>query len=403
MPASNEDRSKIRKYSESAAALTKQGRGVEASAGTLKDTVMQAVRDDRASAGVSRLATNVGTTMGQLVSAPQGIRDRTRGIVDPLQVNKLTSESRAQSLQTLGEISTHRADTEGTIQESIQAGANQLKARASELYAQAEQDTAEAKSLEDEYQRGFQERKFAADEAYRYRDTGSDRGFELLQGFLGGEPTTPQPQMSAEAGTVVGEWRATGQDAQGLTQWEPAGGQNDLASVFTDPNKVAALMLGDPDNSSKYLDLAQMFEPEEGTASEQERAQVIGVIKGKAQVVLDVIANKDGYPNDEAFEDALKYAVSDYNKRGFDEGGKALTPTEFAIIAGTEIRTTIGKQADIIQKARGITPKSASDLSISDDESSIVNKMNAAIQGADQITSSPIKAGTKTPGSWSPY
>jgi len=290
----------------------------------------------------------------------------------------------------LGTVATQRGLTEATMQETIQAGANRLEAQAKELYAQAEEATAQATTLQDEWKRGFEEKKFAADEAYRYRDTTTDGGMQALQLLLGAGgavPTTPKPQMSAAAGTVQGEWVATGQDANDYTVWEPAGGQATMESIFSDPEKVAALVMAEPKNASNYLAIAKTFETEISTG-EKDRAVAVQIIKGTAQQVLDVVTNKKMYATEEEYMNALRYAVSDYNKRGFTEGGKALTPSEQAVIAGTQIRTTPGRQAGFFHKLIGTTPASASSVNINDDEQSIIDKMNSAIQGASKIETS---------------
>ena len=167
MPATTQDYSNIKKNQDKAADLNMQAAGAVGAAGTLGDNVMEAIRADRVKRGVSKLATDVGNVSGQLVSDPQGIRDRTRGEVDPFSVNALTSQARAQNLRTLGTISTQQQQTQGTIDETVQAGANKLKARAAELLAEAESEMTKASSLEQEYQRDLQERKFAADEKQR--------------------------------------------------------------------------------------------------------------------------------------------------------------------------------------------------------------------------------------------
>jgi len=168
MPVMQQDFTNIKKLQEQAAATMTQGKGIEASSNILGDKVMEAVRADRVSRGVSKLATDTGNVMGQMVSDPQGIRDRTRGMVDPFEVNKLTANARAQNLQTMGTITAQTKLNQASIDEVIQAGANQLKARATQLYAQAQQDAANADALQGEWDRMFKERQFEADEAYRY-------------------------------------------------------------------------------------------------------------------------------------------------------------------------------------------------------------------------------------------
>jgi hypothetical protein len=99
-----------------------------------------------------------------MVTDPTGIRERTSGVVDPNMVNALTSDARAQNLRTLGTISTQEAANQGTLQEVVQAGANQLKARAASLMAQAQQATEQANALQAEWERAFQERQLAEEQ-----------------------------------------------------------------------------------------------------------------------------------------------------------------------------------------------------------------------------------------------
>jgi ribosomal protein L12E/L44/L45/RPP1/RPP2 len=160
MPASSTDYSKIKEYQETAATKGREASGMEGAAFTLGDSVMKAVRDDRVSRGVSKLSTDVGNVMGQMVTDPTGIRERTSGVVNPFDVNDLTSGARAQNLRTLGTVSTWESQNQGSLDEVIQAGANQLNARAKALYAQAEEAQMEAQSLQQEWQRAFEERQF---------------------------------------------------------------------------------------------------------------------------------------------------------------------------------------------------------------------------------------------------
>jgi len=184
MPAATKDYSRIEELKKTAMARTSAGRGLTASAGTLGDNIMAAVREARTERGVSKLATDVGRATSQLVSRPESIRERTRGIVDPTKVNILTSGARAQSLKTLGEVATQRGLTEATIQETVQAGANRLKAQAQELYAQAEQATAEAEALEGEWKRGQAEQAAALDTWYKQQQVA--QGWARINADAGG-------------------------------------------------------------------------------------------------------------------------------------------------------------------------------------------------------------------------
>lgn len=161
MPASEQDYSKIEKYKKSAMASKELGSQYESGSFVLGDKVMEAVRADRATRGVSKLATDVGNVMGQMVTDPNQIRSSTSGLVDPFSVNALTSNARAQNLRTLGTTSAWESANQGSIDEVIQAGANQLKARAQQAYAQAERDMAQAQMLQEEWNRSMAEREFA--------------------------------------------------------------------------------------------------------------------------------------------------------------------------------------------------------------------------------------------------
>lgn len=172
MPTKPEDYSKIKSYQDEAAAKTAQSAQYVSGSNVLGDKVMEAVRADRVQRGVSKLATDVGNVSGQMVTDPNAIREGPQslsgqGLVDPFSVNALTSNARAQNLRTLGTIATQTAANQGSIDEVIQAGANQLKARAQTLLAEAEKATAAANSLQQEWDRQMQAQQFAADQAYK--------------------------------------------------------------------------------------------------------------------------------------------------------------------------------------------------------------------------------------------
>lgn len=219
MPASNTDYSKIKQYQEQAASLTSQGAGVEASAGTLGDAVMKAVRDARTARGVSKLATDVGNVSGQMVTDPTGIRGRTSGMVDPFSVNALTSNARAQNLRTLGTISTQQTENQQPIDEVIQAGANKLKAQAAQLYAQAQEAETQSKALQDEWTRAMEERK----QSFTESQAGNTGEF-IIPESQPTQPTEPMPNYSPGVKNTVsagGQWIFTG---TGTTGWEALGG-----------------------------------------------------------------------------------------------------------------------------------------------------------------------------------
>jgi hypothetical protein len=106
------------------------------------------------------------------------------------------------------------------------------------MYAQAEQEAAKATALEGEWSRGFQERGFAADEAYR------------------------QQQLAVD-------WAKVNQpdDGESLLDNISLLGTEELDSIFTDPNQVASLIASDPKNSAKYTAMAALYK---GKVSQKE-------------------------------------------------------------------------------------------------------------------------------------
>lgn len=168
MPATQNAYDAIKLNQEKAASLNQQAAGFTAGSSVLGDRVMEAVRADRTARGVSKLATDVGNVSGQMVTDPNAIRAvQSEGLIDPFSVNQLTSNARAQNLRTLGTISTQESLNQGGIDEVIQAGANQLKARAATLLAEAEKATAAANSLQGEWERQMKEQEFMADQAFK--------------------------------------------------------------------------------------------------------------------------------------------------------------------------------------------------------------------------------------------
>lgn len=119
-----------------------------------------------------------------------------------------------------------------------------------------------------------------------------------------------------------------------------------------------------------------------------------GYKKGKTNIaqtaskVLEVLDGKDKYASPQEYQDALNYAASDYNARGFGEGGKNLTGTEKTILSGTLLNQ--GEQgANAAQKASGYftgytPPKKGV---VADPEDTIRNKMVQALKAAGQDVS----------------
>ena len=76
MPTTDEQIKEIKSRNDEAAKKMYESTSLASGATTLYDNVMKAVRDDRAKRGISSLAQDVGTTTGQLVSDPSGIKAR---------------------------------------------------------------------------------------------------------------------------------------------------------------------------------------------------------------------------------------------------------------------------------------------------------------------------------------
>ena len=160
MPTDLKEFSKIREYQDVAASKNQEAAGMVGASFTLGDKVMEAVRTDRLSRGVSKLATDTGNVMGQMVTDPNQIREGAGNLVDPFSINALTSGARAQNLRTLGTVGVQGEQNRGSIGEVVQAGANQLKARAASLQAEAEKALASASALEGEFNRNMETMKF---------------------------------------------------------------------------------------------------------------------------------------------------------------------------------------------------------------------------------------------------
>ena len=160
-----QDFAKIKEYQDQSAKLVGQAGQYNAGSNVLGDKVMEAVRADRTSRGVSKLATDVGNVSGQMVTDPNAIREGPQslsgqGLVDPFSVNQLTSNARAQNLKTLGTVATQGLMNQGSIDEVIKAGADQLRAKAAAMLAKAEEASQMAVSLQGEWERELEQKQF---------------------------------------------------------------------------------------------------------------------------------------------------------------------------------------------------------------------------------------------------
>lgn len=194
MPTTNENKTKVQTASDvqlmrnSSANIALMGSQLEGQSLTFSDDIMNAVRADRQSRGVSKIATDVGNTMGQLVSDPEAIRARTSGMVAPTQVNALTAGARATNLGTLATQATQQELNQGSLDKIIQAGANQLKARAAQMTAQAVQESAKADALMETLKFKASEASTAFDQwlaKEKLKQTGTDNSWvaNLLAGL----------------------------------------------------------------------------------------------------------------------------------------------------------------------------------------------------------------------------
>ena len=207
--------SEITQQKKQAAETSVQAAGLEATALSLGDILMGSVRDARAERGVSKLAEDRGTAMGQLASEPADIREfgTQEGFrMDPLDVDAFTGQARAQNLRTLGTVAQKGKEQEGTLQEVIQAGANQMYGMASMKEAEAKKDREEADALMEEliYEADRADQKF--DEWYKREQLGDSRkGSEKSSVDLTDiQGSTPAPQYTPATGegTVSddGQW-----------------------------------------------------------------------------------------------------------------------------------------------------------------------------------------------------
>lgn len=120
------------------------------------------------------------------------------------------------------------------------------------------------------------------------------------------------------------------------------------------------------------------------------------MIKSNAQSVLDVIDNKERYPSEEAYKEALSFAASNYNKQAFTEGGKSLTGSERSILSGGMINLT-DQNPNILQRTGGfITGETPAIKSkVAEDDDTLRRKMLIA-QGMKPEALGP-RSGTEKP------
>lgn len=161
MPASMADYQKI---ADKITAKTQEAADYGGASLTLKDQVMNAVTADRATRGVTQMAQDFGNTLGQLQTDPIGIRERAADMVNPMDVDYLTSRARGINLNTMGTLSKQQELNTRSLEDIIQAGANQLSAKGKTLEGEANVEREKAQAMLNELNYELQLRKQQFDE-----------------------------------------------------------------------------------------------------------------------------------------------------------------------------------------------------------------------------------------------
>jgi hypothetical protein len=184
MPAYTEDYQQIEEARRRAASLGQQALTLQSGAETFSDKVMKEVRAARAARGTSMLASDIGATTGQLASGGAEARERL-AMVNPLQADVLTARERAGTLGTLATQAQVQEGIEGTIQDIIGGGVNQLKAAALVKQAEAEKATQEANTLLEQVKLREEQ------EARAFQQMMAEKEFGLAQEKFAWEKTRP--------------------------------------------------------------------------------------------------------------------------------------------------------------------------------------------------------------------
>ena len=146
IPTTQEDINKVTEQRKKAGALAYSAGKLTAGARTFEDRVMTGVRDRRTARGITTLEEGVGTTAGQLATAPADIRARLSE-VNPLQTDVITARQTGQTLGTLATLGEVGEAREGTIEDVIGAGTNRILSMADLKRAEAERAGSEAEAL----------------------------------------------------------------------------------------------------------------------------------------------------------------------------------------------------------------------------------------------------------------
>jgi hypothetical protein len=164
-------------------------------------------------------------------------------MVDPGTVNNLTYNTRAFNLQTLGEQATQQELNQGSLDKVIQAGANQMLAKAQQMKAQAAQDEAKANALMESLQFQQSEDKRTFDEwlAREQLKLSGSGGIDLSglfdtgndDGFIPDGPADPQMSPVEGEGTISPDRKYIFKNGQWEPYQEPGFWQSFLGSLFS--------------------------------------------------------------------------------------------------------------------------------------------------------------------------
>lgn len=146
-----------------------------------------------------------------------------------------------------------------------------------------------------------------------------------------------------------------------------------MYNIQAQANQPSPIELQKQKNDLAVLEAQQKKQQEQNAAKD--------VIGRTAQDVLDLIQNKGKFSSPQEYRDALKYAVSDYNKRAFEEAGKTVTGGEKGLIAGTQIKTSVPRKANFIENIFGMQPSDQGG-DVLDPEQVLLNKMNMALRAS---------------------
>ncbi len=319
MPTTNENKTYVQRATDiqamknAATDTAYTGAQIEGQSVTLSDEIMKAVRSDRQARGVSNIASEVGATMGQLVSDPEAIRSRTSatGLVAPTTVNALTSDARALNLATLGEQATQQKLNQGSLDDIITAGANQLKAKAQQMKAQALQEEAKADALMEALQFEQSEKKREFDEwLEREKLNKSDSGgvsMNLSDLSLEGTPTSESPQMTPAKDGIVsedGQWISKG----GTWVSNVKGGSNlsmdDLQTLLTQ-----AVLSGNKKNVDYINSIITAKKKLEPSATEQAKVQADADLQNILGTIEELKTQPEGITNTITWKSKLNIAT----------------------------------------------------------------------------------------------